>query len=104
MVFVLFVLGVDGSGFLSDYFGKLNCRLIWLMLKKFDIILIEKGSIIWSKILRFIKKMEPETKLISISEDDMYARHNRSFYYTKGLSYYDIVFTTKVYNLAELIL
>jgi hypothetical protein len=32
----------------------------------------------------------------------MYARHNRSFYYTQGLKFYDHVFTTKSYNITEL--
>lgn len=70
--------------------------------KKFDIIWIEKGVSIKPKTLRFIKKSQPQSKLISISEDDMYAKHNRSFYYDRGLKYYDVVFTTKIYNLEEL--
>ncbi len=70
--------------------------------KKFDIVWIEKGTIVRPGTLKFIKKNTPETKLISCSEDDMYGKHNRSLYYDLGLRYYDIVFTTKIYNLAEL--
>lgn len=69
---------------------------------KFDIIWIEKGNTITLSTLEFIKKSSPETKLISCSEDDMYAKHSRSRYYTWGLKYYDIVFTTKAYNIEEL--
>lgn len=69
---------------------------------KFDIIWIEKGNTIWPKTLRFIKKNQTQAKLISVSEDDMYAKHNRSLYYTWGLPYYDVIFTTKTYNLTEL--
>ena len=32
----------------------------------------------------------------------MYANHNNSFYYRKGLKFYDYVFTTKSYNVDEL--
>ena len=32
----------------------------------------------------------------------MYACHNRSFYYTKGLKFYNVVFTSKSYNIIEL--
>ena len=32
----------------------------------------------------------------------MYALHNHSLYYRLGLKYYDVVFTTKVFNLTEL--
>lgn len=70
--------------------------------RKFDIIWIEKGNTIKPSTLRFIKEKSPAIKLISVSEDDMYGRHNRSLYYDKGLPYYDIVFTTKTYNLEEL--
>lgn len=68
----------------------------------FDIVWIEKGNMIWPWTLRRIKKLAPRAKLISCSEDDMYAPHGHSFWYRWGLRYYDFVFTTKTYNLAEL--
>lgn len=69
---------------------------------KYDVIWIEKGNTIRPKTLRFIKKKFPSIKLVSCSEDDMYAKHNQSLFYRWGLRYYDIVFTTKTYNLTEL--
>lgn len=69
---------------------------------KADVVWIEKGNTILPSTLRYIKTHSPDTKLMSVSEDDMYPPHNRSFYYTRGLRWYDAVFTTKVYNLAEL--
>lgn len=68
----------------------------------FDVIWIEKGNMIWPSTLASIKKMSPETALISCSEDDMYARHGHSLWYKWGLNKYDCVFTTKTYNLKEL--
>jgi hypothetical protein len=68
----------------------------------FDLVWIEKGNSIRPGTLRFVKRMLPNAPLISLSEDDMYASHNRSWYYTRGLRSYDCVFTTKTYNLAEL--
>lgn len=70
--------------------------------KNYDIIWIEKGNTIHSFTLKKIKKILPNTKLVSCSEDNMYLFHNRSFYYKWGLSYYDVVFTTKIHNLTEL--
>ena len=69
---------------------------------KFDVVWIEKGVTIRPKTLRFIKKNDPEAKLVFCSEDDMYALHNRTAYFNRGIRYYDVVFTTKVYNLEEL--
>ena len=69
---------------------------------KFDVIWIEKGNTIKPKTLKFLKDFKPLPKIVSCSEDDMFAKHNRSIYYTKGLPYYDVVFTTKTYNLEEL--
>lgn len=68
----------------------------------FDIIWVDKGVTIWPRTLKFIKKSIPSIKLVSCSEDDMFAKHNRTLFYDWGLRYYDIVFTTKVYNLEEL--
>lgn len=68
----------------------------------YDIVWIEKGNTIRPGTLRFIKAKLPSVRLISLSEDDMYASHNRSLYYRWGLRYYDFVFTTKTYNLEEL--
>jgi spore maturation protein CgeB len=65
-----------------------------------DIIWIEKGNTIWPKTLRIIKSISPKTNVVSFSEDDMYAPHNRSLYYSWGLKHYDYVITTKSYNCA----
>lgn len=59
---------------------------------------VEKGSVIWPKTLRLIRKISPSIVMVSFSEDDMYAFHNRTFYYTWGLKEYDYVITTKSYN------
>jgi len=68
----------------------------------FDLIWIENGVTVRPSTLRYIKRHAKDTTLISVSEDDMYAKHNRSKYYEWGLKYYDVVFTTKTYNLEEL--
>lgn len=69
---------------------------------EYDVVWIEKGNTIKPSVLRAIKKKMPKAVLVSCSEDDMYASHNRSWHYTKGLSLYDVVFTTKKYNCTEL--
>jgi len=68
----------------------------------FDVVWIEKGNMIWPWTLWYIKKHAPFTRLISCSEDDMYATHGHSLWYRAGVCHYDLVFTTKTYNLAEL--
>ena len=68
----------------------------------FDIVWVEKGNTIRAKTLQRAKKSLPRARFVNVSEDDMYARHNRSYYYTKSVPLYDAVFTTKVYNLEEL--
>ncbi|MCF7894506.1 MAG: glycosyltransferase [Candidatus Omnitrophica bacterium] len=101
---------------LKLFFGKVCNKILWpldtnkinfkikekVLKKRFDIIWIEKGNIIKPSTLKFIKNKSSESKIISCSEDDMYALHNHSFYYRMGLCYYDYVFTTKTYNLTEL--
>lgn len=67
-----------------------------------DIVFIAKGNVIKPSCLKWIKTNHPAVKLVSWSGDDMYAWHNRSLYYTLGLKLYDLVVTTKSYNVSEL--
>ena len=57
---------------------------------------------VWPGTLRQIKKHAPHARLVSCSEDDMYASHGHSLWYRAGLRFYDLVFTTKIHNLTEL--
>lgn len=85
-----------------DEMGANQALLYWAKKRQFDLIWIEKGNTIWPGTLRRVRSLLPRAKFLSLSEDDMYALHNRSRYYTKGLGLYDVVFTTKTYNLLEL--
>ncbi len=61
-----------------------------------DIVFIVKGVTIKPNTLKFIKIRG--IKSVSWSNDDMYGWHNRSYWYSKGLKYYDLVVTQKSYN------
>jgi len=67
-----------------------------------DIIFIVKGNYILPGKLKLIRARFPRIKIVSWSLDDMYAWHNRSAFYTFGLKHYDVVFTSKSYNINEL--
>jgi spore maturation protein CgeB len=64
----------------------------------YDIIWIEKGNMIKPATLKAVRRQSPMTKILSYSDDDMFAPLNRTRAYTSCLQYYDIVFTTKSYN------
>lgn len=63
-----------------------------------NIVWIEKGNVIKPRTLKMLKHHFPDTIIVGISEDDMVAWHNRTWDYTFGLKYYDVVFTTKTHN------
>lgn len=62
------------------------------------IVWIEKGNMIRPSTLRELRRIVPESALVSYSEDDMFLAHNRTRAYLKCLPYYDCVFTTKAPN------
>lgn len=70
--------------------------------EEYDVLWVEKGNAVRPSTVKFIRKNFPLVALVSISEDNMYLRHNHSVYYRRGLRYYDIVFTKKARNLEEL--
>jgi spore maturation protein CgeB len=82
--------------------GKINKLLSSYDYSYIDIVFIINGVQIRPSILRKIKKKNSHIKLVSWSQDDMYAWHNRSIYYTFGLKYYDLIVTQKSYNVEEL--
>lgn len=83
--------------------NKVNNNIIAKVLDfKPEVVFIVKGNNIYPWTLKKIKKINPNISLISWSLDDMYAWHNRSIYYTFGIKYYDLVFTSKSYNVLEL--
>jgi spore maturation protein CgeB len=87
-------------GFPPDLTRTNKAILLKLQNEHFDILWIEKGNAIWPRTLRAVKEGSPTTQIMSYTEDDMFAPHNRSVFYTRGLKYYDVVFTTKSYNCA----
>ncbi len=62
------------------------------------LIWIEKGNMIRPGILRRLRTLCPDAIIASYTDDDMYGWSNRTWAYTRGLQYYDVVFTTKSYN------
>ncbi len=109
---VPFIAGVDSPSLVSRILWKLKFPPDPTRVNRYiraetnrkhcDIAWIEKGVTIRPGTLQFIKKHSPNSILVSCSEDDMFARHSQTYWYLSGLEYYDIVFTTKVYNLTEL--
>ena len=90
-----FMMPFDQTKINKSILNKLNKNYI-------DTVWIENGITIFPNTLKLIKQKYPFIKLISLSEDDMFQKHNQSLWYLKGLRYYDLVFTTKEYNLKEL--
>lgn len=109
---VPFLPGINQSSFFEKMMWKISLpldltaanRMIreYIECHQCDIVWVEKGNTVKPGTLKYVRNYLPNTKIVSCSEDDMYASHNRSFYYRLGLPYYDVVFTTKVYNLSEL--
>ncbi len=69
----------------------------------YEVVWIEKGVMIRKSALRRARELLPKAKFVSFSEDDMAAPHNKSKYYEECLPLYDMLFTTKEYNLKELL-
>ena len=79
-----------------------NKLLLSKDLSKIDVVFIVKGTMIYPKTLKKIKHRYRNIKIVSWALDNMYAWHNRSLFYTLGLTYYNLVSTTKTYNVEEL--
>lgn len=68
----------------------------------YDIVWIDKGVTINRKTLENIRKLSPNTKIVSYSPDNMALRHNQSQNYLDCIPLYDLHFTTKSYILEHM--
>ena len=50
-----------------------------------DILWVLKAPMVWPGTLRYVRKQCPECKIVFYSEDDMYARHNRTQFFDKSV-------------------
>ncbi|MAW97095.1 MULTISPECIES: glycosyltransferase [unclassified Leeuwenhoekiella] len=91
----LFQRGLSVS--LPDIAGVNNDIMAKVKSHKYDVVWIDKGTLVNYRTLEFIKKTSPKTKIISYSPDNMALRHNQSQNYLHSLPYYDYVFTNKSY-------
>ncbi|MAH84087.1 MAG: hypothetical protein CBB68_07050 [Rhodospirillaceae bacterium TMED8] len=77
------------NALLADRVRNFNPHIVW----------IEKGNMVKASTLALIKRERPAIIIAAYSEDDMFNRANRTHAFTAGLPYYDVVFTTKSYNM-----
>lgn len=109
---VPFVAGVDSPSLVSRVLWKMgrpqdptgaNAGIVReLGRQSFDLLWIDKGVTIRPATIRDARRRTPGLVIVSCSEDDMNAPHNQSRLYLGCLPLYDVVFTTKTYNLGEL--
>jgi hypothetical protein len=67
-----------------------------------DVLWLDKALTINPGTLRIVRQVSPKTIIAGYSPDDMAGKHNQSKYFLQSLPFYDIYFTTKTYNVAEL--
>lgn len=81
---------------------EINKKLLSYDMSKIDIIFVVKGNEISPSTLKKIKNKYPAITLINWSLDDMSGWHTKSIFSHFSLKLFDIVYTTKTYNLSQL--
>lgn len=71
--------------------------------QKWDILWLDKALMVSKETLLYVKKQQPSCRIVGFSHDDMMQRHNQSRQFLDHLPCYDFYFTTKSYNVEELI-
>jgi len=67
-----------------------------------DVLWIDKGLSLFPATLEQFRRLQPRCRILGYSPDDMARRGNQSWQFLRHLPLYDIFFTTKSYNVAEL--
>lgn len=70
--------------------------------EQFDILWLDKALTVDRCTLFSVKQTQSSCLIVGYSPDDMYAKHNQSRQFLQLLPLYNVFFTTKSYNVAEL--
>src|SRR3990172_1228568 len=80
---------------------KANHRIRHLIKERvFDVLWIDKGLTVTPRTLRMVREISPKTIIAGYSPDDMTVRNNNSFWFLKGLKFYQVYFTTKSFGVS----
>lgn len=80
-----------------------NLRILNLARRsEFDIVWIDKGLWLSPRTLRRLRALQPSSRFVQYSGDDMLNPHNQSTRYLDALPMFDLHVSTKSYNVAEL--
>lgn len=83
--------------------ATLHCEVLHkLTARRYDALWVDKSPTLMAKTLRDVRRAHPSLKIIGYSPDDMMNPDNRLTEFVESLSYFDVFFTTKTYNVAEL--
>lgn len=69
---------------------------------KYEVVWIDKGLLIKTSVLKYIKRKLPQAKIVSYSPDNMALRHNQSQQYLDCIPLHDFIFTNKSYILEDM--
>jgi len=83
--------------------GKANQSIIRLLKEhNVDVLWLDKALTIRPETLNVVRRVYPKVTIVGYSPDDMMAKYSQSQNFLKGISLYDIFFTTKSFNVNEL--
>ena len=83
--------------------AKANKQIVSkLKQRSYDVLWLDKALTIKPETLQKVKKIQRDCCIVGYSPDDMYAGHSQSRQFLKHLNMYDVFFTTKSYNVSEL--
>lgn len=82
---------------------KINKKIIERIRScNYDIVWIDKGIVVYPETLEEIKRLSPDTKIVSYSPDNMALRHNQSQQYLECIPFYDYIITNKSYIIEDM--
>lgn len=99
--FKLFRMGV-GRFSLRELNGENDLILRYLQESPQDVLWLDRAVTVEAETLHAARQLQPRCVIAGYGNDDMAARHNQSRQFLEHLPLYDVYFTTKSYNVAEL--
>ncbi|HRI59897.1 MAG TPA: glycosyltransferase [Saprospiraceae bacterium] len=90
------------AGFSPDLPGVCKAMKEQVQSKQFDLIWVDKGTVVQANTLRWIKQQQPGCLLVHLNPDDPFGRFRKGWnVFIKSIPYYDIHFVARTQNVEE---
>lgn len=90
------------AGFSPDFRGVNKAIKKQVKSKQFDLIWVDKGTVVRANVLRWIKQRQPDCRFVHLNPDDPFGNYRKGWHiFLQAIPFYDVHFAARTQNIEE---